>query len=66
MSPAAGSLQAHAGAPARTRAQDPCIGCPQVLAVPLAVRPLFPGGIMPVTVSNNQLIKELVELRRQG
>ncbi|KAL4421915.1 hypothetical protein ABPG77_005199 [Micractinium sp. CCAP 211/92] len=38
----------------------------QVLAVPLAVRPLFPGGIMPVTVSNNQLIKELVELRRQG
>ncbi|KAL4437435.1 hypothetical protein ABPG75_004574 [Micractinium tetrahymenae] len=38
----------------------------EVLAVPLAVRPLFPGGIMPVTVSNNQLIKELVELRRQG
>lgn len=38
----------------------------QVLAVPLAVRPLFPGGIMPVTVTNNQLIKELVELRRQG
>ncbi|PSC68558.1 Lon protease mitochondrial [Micractinium conductrix] len=38
----------------------------EVLAVPLAVRPLFPGGIMPVTVTNNQLIKELVELRRQG
>lgn len=39
---------------------------PQVLAVPLAMKPLFPGGIMPVTVTNNKLIKELVELRRQG
>jgi hypothetical protein len=30
------------------------------------MKPLFPGGIMPVTVTNNKLIKELVELRRQG
>jgi hypothetical protein len=38
----------------------------QVLAVPLAMKPLFPGGIMPVTVTNNRLIKELMEQRRQG
>ena len=38
----------------------------QVLVVPLGMRPLFPGGIMPVTVQNNKLIKELVEIRRQG
>ena len=38
----------------------------QVLAVPLQRRPLFPGAIMPVTVQSNTLIKELVELRRQG
>eukprot|EP00887_Chlorella_sp_A99_P003851 scaffold11.g3851.t1 len=36
------------------------------MVVPLPRRPLFPGGIMPVTVQNNKLIKELVELRRQG
>lgn len=39
---------------------------PQVFAVPLPRRPLLPGGIMPVTVQNNKLIKELVDLRRQG
>lgn len=39
---------------------------PQVLAVPLPRRPLLPGGIMPVTVQSNELIKELVELRKQG
>jgi hypothetical protein len=38
----------------------------EVFAVPLPRRPLFPGGIMPVTVHNNKLIKELVEIRRQG
>ena len=38
----------------------------EVLAVPLPRRPLYPGGLMPVNVSNNKLIKELVELRRQG
>lgn len=38
----------------------------EVLAVPLPRRPLFPGGIMPVTVQNNKLIKELIEIKRQG
>jgi ATP-dependent Lon protease len=36
----------------------------QVLAVPLPRRPLFPGNIMPVSVQNPQLIKELLELKR--
>ena len=34
--------------------------------VPLASRPLFPGGIMPVTVTSNKLIKELFEMRKSG
>lgn len=38
----------------------------EVLAIPLARRPLFPGGIMPVTVTDSKIIKELVEVRRQG
>lgn len=38
----------------------------QVLVVPLALKPLFPGGIMPVTVTNNKLIKELFEIRKSG
>lgn len=38
----------------------------EVLAVPIARRPLFPGGLLPVMVTDNQLIKELVEIRRQG
>lgn len=39
---------------------------PQVLVVPLPLKPLFPGGIMPVTVTNNKLIKELFEIRKSG
>lgn len=38
----------------------------EVLAIPLLRRPLFPGGIMPVTVTDSTIIKELVEVRRQG
>jgi Lon-like ATP-dependent protease len=38
----------------------------QVLAIPLPRRPLLPGGIMPVTVQSNKLIKELFDLRKQG
>lgn len=38
----------------------------EVLAVPVSRRPLFPGGILPVMVTDNQIIKELVEIRRQG
>lgn len=38
----------------------------EVLAVPIARRPLFPGGILPVMVTDNEIIKELVEIRRQG
>ena len=38
----------------------------QVLVVPLPLKPLFPGGIMPVTVTNNKLIKELFEIRKSG
>ncbi|GAB4814573.1 hypothetical protein N2152v2_001619 [Parachlorella kessleri] len=38
----------------------------EVLAVPLPRRPLLPGGIMPVTVQSNKLIKELFDLRKQG
>lgn len=36
------------------------------MAVALSRRPLFPGGIMPVIVSNNKLIKELFQLRKQN
>ncbi|RMZ56492.1 hypothetical protein APUTEX25_001339 [Auxenochlorella protothecoides] len=38
----------------------------EVMAVALSRRPLFPGGIMPVIVSNNKLIKELFQLRKQN
>ena len=38
----------------------------EVIAVPVGRRPLFPGGILPVMVTDNQIIKELVEIRRQG
>ena len=38
----------------------------EVLAVPVSRRPLFPGGILPVMVTDNNIIKELVEIRRQG
>lgn len=37
----------------------------EILAVPLPRRPLFPGGLMPVNITSNKLIKELVELKRQ-
>lgn len=37
-----------------------------VLVVPVPRRPLLPGGIMPVTIQNNKLIKELFDLRKQG
>ena len=29
-------------------------------------RPLFPGGLMPVTVSNEKLIQELIQLKKGG
>ena len=38
----------------------------EVLAVPLPRRPLFPGGLMPVTVSNEKLIQELIQLKKNG
>lgn len=44
----------------------PALPCLQALVVPLATRPLFPGGLMPVTVTNNALIKELFEMRKSG
>ncbi|KAK9906845.1 hypothetical protein WJX75_009027 [Coccomyxa subellipsoidea] len=36
----------------------------EVLAIPLPRRPLFPGNIMPVSVQNPKLVKELMELKR--
>ena len=36
----------------------------QVLAVPLPRRPLFPGNIMPVSVQDPRLVRELLELKR--
>lgn len=38
----------------------------QVLAVSLPRRPLFPGGLMPVTVHNDKLIQELIQLKKGG
>ena len=29
-------------------------------------RPLFPGGLMPITVSNEKLIQELIQLKKGG
>lgn len=40
--------------------------CPQVLAVVLPRRPLFPGGLMPVAVHNEKLIQELIQLKKGG
>ena len=34
--------------------------------MPLPRRPLFPGGFMPVTVSNEKLIQELIQLKKGG
>ena len=42
------------------------VSCREVLAVPLPRRPLFPGGFMPVTVSNEKLIQELIQLKKGG
>ena len=39
-------------------------GAMQVLAVPLPRRPLFPGNIMPVSVQDPRLVRELLELKR--
>ncbi|CAL8462062.1 g1593 [Coccomyxa elongata] len=38
----------------------------EVLAIPLPRRPLFPGNIMPVSVQNPKLVKELLELKRSS
>lgn len=38
----------------------------QVLAVALPRRPLFPGGLMPVSVQNEKLIQELIQLKKGG
>ena len=47
-------------------AQRMSLGCcgVQVLAVPLPRRPLFPGNIMPVSVQDPRLVRELLELKR--
>ena len=39
---------------------------PQVLAVPLPRRPLMPGIIMPVKVTDEKLIAELEDMRNRG
>jgi hypothetical protein len=54
------------GAPADLVPTTPESRHRDVLAVPLPRRPLFPGGIMPVTVQNPRLIKELMDIKRQG
>eukprot|EP00890_Picochlorum_soloecismus_P006709 jgi/Picsp_1/863/NSC_04351-R1_protein len=38
----------------------------EVLSIPVARRPLFPGVIMPVMVQDNRVIKELIDIRKQG
>ncbi|KAI8110459.1 hypothetical protein M9435_002133 [Picochlorum sp. BPE23] len=38
----------------------------EVLSIPVTKRPLFPGVIMPVMVRDNRVIKELVDIRKQG
>ncbi|CAL5228054.1 g11119 [Coccomyxa viridis] len=38
----------------------------EVLAVPLPRRPLFPGNIMPVSVQDPRLVRELLELKRSS
>lgn len=37
-----------------------------MLAVALPRRPLFPGGLMPVTVTSEKLIEELIQLKKGG
>lgn len=60
------SAPGDASGPSHLVPNNPEVRYREVLAVPLARRPLFPGGIMPVMVTNNALIKELVDIRRQG
>lgn len=38
----------------------------EVLSIPISKRPLFPGVIMPVMVRDNRVIKELIDVRKQG
>lgn len=38
----------------------------EVLSIPISRRPLFPGVIMPVMVKDNRIIKELIDVRKQG
>jgi hypothetical protein len=38
----------------------------EVLCVPISRRPLFPGVIMPVMVKDTRVIKELIDIRKQG
>lgn len=38
----------------------------EVLSIPVISRPLFPGVIMPVMVQDNRVIKELIDIRKQG
>ena len=38
----------------------------EVLAIPINRRPLFPGVIMPAMVTDTRIIKELIEVRKQG
>ena len=38
----------------------------EVLAVALPKKPLFPGGLMPVTVHDEKLIEELIKLKKGG
>ena len=38
----------------------------EVLCVPTSRRPLFPGVIMPVMVKDTRVIKELIDIRKQG
>ncbi|KAK9814015.1 hypothetical protein WJX73_009263 [Symbiochloris irregularis] len=38
----------------------------EVLAVPLTRRPLFPGSIMPVPLSDPKMLEELKDMRRKG
>lgn len=38
----------------------------QILAVPLARKPLFPGTMVPLHVTDKKLLDELVELHNQG
>ncbi len=38
----------------------------EVIAIPIARRPLFPGVIMPTMVTDTRVIKELIDVRKQG